>query len=37
MNPRVNFLKVCPLVSILDLHDMGPYTCENEARWGHIA
>ena len=37
MNSRLNFLKVCPLVSIVDAGDMGPYNCENEAHWGHIA
>lgn len=37
MNPRVNSLKVCPLVSIVDFHGMGSFPCENEAYWGHIA
>ncbi len=37
MNLRLNFLKVCPLVSIVDTGDMGPYNCEIEAYWGHIA
>ena len=37
MNSRLNFLKVCPLVSIADHGLVGSYTCVNEITLDHFA